>query len=96
MDQVATGNSVSFDAKSNTATLLGNVSVTEGQNVVRGDKLVVDLTTGQARVDMLDNTQGRVQSTFYQADHPPAAPAAAPKPRAAKPAIAQPLALSTH
>ena len=96
MDQVATGNSVSFDAKSNTATLLGNVSVTEGQNVVRGDKLVVDLTTGHAQVDMLDNTQGRVQSTFYQADHQPAAPAAAPKPRTAKPAISQPLALSTH
>jgi lipopolysaccharide export system protein LptA len=99
MDQVATGNNVSFDAKSNTATLLGNVSVTEGQNVVRGDKLVVDLTTGHARVDMLDNTQGRVQSTFYQADHQPAAPAApnaAPKPRTAKPAISQPLALSTH
>jgi lipopolysaccharide export system protein LptC len=95
-DQVATGNSVSFDAKSNTATLLGNVSVTEGQNVVRGDKLVVDLTTGHARVDMLDNTQGRVQSTFYQADHQLAAPAAAPKPRTAKPAISEPLALSTH
>jgi lipopolysaccharide export system protein LptC len=93
MDQVAIGNSVSFDAKANTATLIGNVSVTEGQNVVRGDKLVVDLTTGHARVDMLDNTQGRVQSTFYQADHQPAA---APKPRAAKPAISEPLALSTH
>jgi lipopolysaccharide export system protein LptC len=97
MDQVAIGNTVSFDAKSNTATLIGNVSVTEGQNVVRGDKLVVDLTTGHARVDMLDNTQGRVQSTFYQADHQPGAPAAAaPKPRTAKPAISQPLALSTH
>jgi len=47
-------------------------------------------------VDMLDNTQGRVQSTFYQADHQPGAPAAAPKPRTAKPAISQPLALSTH
>jgi len=93
MDQVATGNSVTFDAKSNTATLIGNVSVTEGQNVVRGDKLVVDLTTGHAQVDMLDNAQGRVQSTFYQADHQPAA---GPTPRTAKPAVSAPLALGTH
>jgi lipopolysaccharide transport protein LptA len=94
MDQVATGNAISFDAKSNTATLLGNVSVTQGQNVVRGDKLVVDLTTGEARVDMVNNPQGRVQSTFYsQGDQQPAA--GAPKARSAKPATSAPLALST-
>jgi len=94
MDQVATGNSISFDGKSNTATLLGNVSVTQGQNVVHGDKLFVDLTTGEAQVDMVNNPQGRVQSTFYsQADKQPAA---APKTRSAKPAISEPLALGTH
>jgi lipopolysaccharide export system protein LptC len=94
MDQIATGNSISFDAKSNTATLLGDVSVTQGQNVVRGDKLAVDLTTGEARVDMVNNPEGRVQSTFYsQADQQSAA---APKPRSAKPPIAAPLALGTH
>jgi lipopolysaccharide export system protein LptC len=94
MDQIATGNSISFDAESNNATLLGDVSVTQGQNVVRGDKLVVDLTTGEARVDMVNNPQGRVQSTFYsQADQQSAT---APKARTAKPAIAAPLALSTH
>jgi lipopolysaccharide export system protein LptC len=94
MDQVATGNSISFDGKSNTATLLGNVSVTQGQNVVHGDKLFVDLTTGEARVDMVNNPQGRVQSTFYsQGDQQSAA---APKTRTAKPAISEPLALSTH
>jgi lipopolysaccharide export system protein LptC len=94
MDQVATGNSISFDGKSNTATLLGNVSVTQGQNVVHGDKLFVDLTTGEARVDMVNNPQGRVQSTFYsQADQQAAA---APKTRSAKPAISEPLALGTH
>jgi lipopolysaccharide export system protein LptC len=94
MDQIATGNSISFDAKSNTATLLGDVSVTQGQNVVRGDKLVVDLTTGEARVDMVNNPQGRVQSTFYsQGDQQPAA---GPKARSAKPAVSAPLVLSTR
>jgi lipopolysaccharide export system protein LptC len=94
MDQVAIGNSISFDGKSNTATLLGNVSVTQGQNVVHGDKLFVDLTTGEARVDMVNNPQGRVQSTFYSRADQQAA--TAPKTRSAKPAIAEPLALSTH
>jgi len=94
MDQIATGNSINFDAKSNTAMLLGDVSITQGQNVVRGDKLVVDLTTGEARVDMVNNPQGRVQSTFYsQADQQSASD---PKARSAKPAIGAPLALSTH
>jgi lipopolysaccharide export system protein LptC len=95
MDQIATGNGISFDAKSNTATLLGDVSVTQGQNVVRGDKLVVDLTTGEARVDMVNNPQGRVQSTFYsQGDQQPVAGQKARS--AAKPAVSAPLALSTH
>src|SRR5215469_1705300 len=94
MDQVATGSSISFDGKSNTATLLGNVSVTQGQNVVHGDKLFVDLTTGEAQVDMVNNPQGRVQSTFYsQADKQSAA---VPKTHSAKPAISEPLALGTH
>ena len=37
--------------KSNTVTLLGNVLVSQGPNVMRGEKLVVDLTTGVSRVD---------------------------------------------
>jgi lipopolysaccharide export system protein LptA len=63
--------------------------------VVRGDKLVVDLTTGEARVDMVNNPQGRVQSTFYsQGDQQPVAGQKARS--AAKPAVSAPLALSTH
>ena len=40
-----------FDMKSNTVTLLGNVLVSQGPNVMRGEKLVVDLTTGVSRVE---------------------------------------------
>ena len=50
-DQTATGERALFDMKSNTVTLLGNVLVTQGPNVMRGEKLVVDLTTGVSRVD---------------------------------------------
>ena len=37
--------------KANTVTLSGNVVVSQGQNVMRGDRLVVDLTTGVSTVD---------------------------------------------
>ena len=42
--------------KSNTVTLLGNVVVSQGQNVMRGDRLVVDLTTGVSRVECRQGT----------------------------------------
>ena len=50
-DQVATGELGTFDVRSNTVTLSGNVIVNQGPNVVRGQRLVVDLTTGVSRVD---------------------------------------------
>jgi len=56
-DQTATGELGIFDMKSNTVTLTGNpVVMTQGQNVLRGGKLVVDLTSGVSRVE-----GGRVQ-----------------------------------
>ena len=50
-DQTATGDTGLFDMRSNTVTLLGNVVVSQGQNVMRGERLVVDLTTGVSRVE---------------------------------------------
>lgn len=94
-DQIATGDNVSFDAQSNTATLTDNVSVTQAQNVVRGDKVIVDLTTGQARVEMHhNNNQGRVQSVFYP--HAEDGTVVGPKARSPKSAPAAPLALHAH
>jgi lipopolysaccharide export system protein LptA len=49
-DQTATGDKALFDMKANTVTLSGNVVVSQGQNVMRGDRLVVDLTTGVSNV----------------------------------------------
>ena len=45
-DQTATGDLGLFDMKTNTVTLTGNVVMTQGQNVLRGERLVVDLTSG--------------------------------------------------
>ena len=46
--------------KSNTVTLLSNVVVSQGPNVLHGERLVVDLTTGVSRVDA-GNTNGPVR-----------------------------------
>jgi lipopolysaccharide export system protein LptA len=57
-DQTASGDNGIFDLRANTMTLIGNVTITHGQNVVRGDRLVVDLTTGVSRME------GGVKSLF--------------------------------
>jgi lipopolysaccharide export system protein LptA len=49
-DQTATGESGIFDMRANTVTLLGNVVISQGQNVVKGDTLTVDMTTGVSRI----------------------------------------------
>jgi lipopolysaccharide export system protein LptA len=62
-DQTATGDSGIFDMQANTVTLLGSVVISQGQNVVRGDRLTVDLNSGVSRVEC-GKTQGqcRVQA----------------------------------
>lgn len=62
--QTVTGDLGIFDMKSNTVTLIGNVTMTQGKNVLRGDKLVVDLTSGVSRVESGKNGSGRVQGLF--------------------------------
>ncbi len=49
-DQTATGESGIFDMRANTVTLLGNVVISQGPNVVKGDTLTVDMTTGVSRI----------------------------------------------
>jgi lipopolysaccharide export system protein LptA len=63
-DQTATGALGIFDMKSNTVTLTGDVVMTQGKNVLRGDRLVVDLTSGVSRVESAKNGKGRVQGLF--------------------------------
>ncbi len=61
-DQTATGDTGVFDMKANTVTLLGNVVIAQGPNVVKGDRLVVDMTTGVSRVECDKSNQCRVQA----------------------------------
>ena len=46
-DQNATGDLGVFDMKTNTVTLTGNVVVSQGQNVLHGERVVVDTVTGE-------------------------------------------------
>jgi lipopolysaccharide export system protein LptA len=50
-DQIATGDTGEFDVRTNTVTLIGNVVVTRAQDVLRGQRLVVNLTDGVSKID---------------------------------------------
>ena len=86
-EQTATGETGVFDMKTNTVTLTGKVVMTQGQNVLRGDRLVVDLTTGVSRVESGKNGQGRVQGLFQpgSARRPISSPARWRAPAPARP-----------
>jgi lipopolysaccharide export system protein LptA len=72
-DQVVTGETAVFETKTNLITMLGGVVLTQCKNVLRGDRLLVDMTTGVSRVE---SDSGKVQGLFIQSgqDCGPASP----------------------
>jgi lipopolysaccharide export system protein LptA len=78
-DQTAVGDSGIYDMKNNHMTLMGNVVVTQGQNVVRGDRLLVDLATGVSRIETASSgtSPNRVQMVIQPGSMQQAPPAAA-------------------
>jgi lipopolysaccharide export system protein LptA len=70
-DQTATGNLGIFDMKTNTVTLTGDVVMTQGKNVLRGSRLVVDLTNGVSRVESGKHGHGRVEGLFQSGGEAP-------------------------
>jgi lipopolysaccharide export system protein LptA len=81
-DQVVTGETAVFDTKTNLVTMLGGVILTQGKNVLRGDRLMVDMTTGVSRVE---SDSGRVQGLFQSSGQggPLPGPSPAPSPGSA-------------
>jgi len=62
-EQNASGDLGVYDLKAKTITLTGNVVVTQGKNVLHGDRVVVDTATGNARVESNAATaQNRVRA----------------------------------
>jgi lipopolysaccharide export system protein LptA len=63
--QVATGDRASYDKVQNKVWLFSNVTLSDGGNVTKGDKLTYDLTTGEAIVEVGKSTS-RVHGQFIQ------------------------------
>ena len=83
-DQVVTGEKAVFDTRTNLITMLGGVVLTQGGNVLRGDRLLVDMTTGVSRVE---SDSGRVQGLFISSGQGgPGLPGPSPSPTSPAPA----------
>src|SRR6266480_7645170 len=68
-DQNATGDAATFNMRENTVTLVGNVVVTRGVDILRGQRLTVDLTSGVSKMD-----GGRVDGIFQAGPRGPPDP----------------------
>ncbi|MEN9754656.1 MAG: hypothetical protein RLZ07_1038 [Pseudomonadota bacterium] len=79
-DQIATGDKGVYEATTDVMTMTGNVALSKGQNVTKGQKLVYNLGTGVATVDA--GGTGRVSSSFVSGGDAkkPAAQGKTPKP----------------
>jgi lipopolysaccharide export system protein LptA len=67
-DQVGTGDRGLYEKAENKVYLIGNVKLSQGPNIAKGEKLVYDLTTGQAQII------GRVSSLFVPGSNEDAKP----------------------
>ncbi len=65
-DQVVTGETAIFDTRANLITMVGGVVLTQCKNVLKGDRLKVDMTTGVSRVE---SDSGKVQGMFMQGEN---------------------------
>jgi lipopolysaccharide export system protein LptA len=92
-DQTATGDNGEFDMKTNTAILIGNVVVIQGDSVIRGEKLIVDMTTGVSHVEAGKSGKGRVDALF-KPNQPAGQPGTAPASGAKEPKPAAPLKIN--
>ena len=69
-EQTATGETGIFDMAENTVTLNGNVMISQGTNTLKGEKLVVNLTTGISHIEAGKGSGGRVQGLFLPSSVP--------------------------
>jgi lipopolysaccharide export system protein LptA len=62
-DQVVSGETAIFDTAANLITMRGGVVLTKCMSVLRGDRLMVDMTTGVSRIE---SDSGKVQALLPQ------------------------------
>jgi len=75
-DQIVTGETAIFDTRANLITMRGGVVITQCGNVLRGDRLTVDMTTG---VSKIESDTGKVQVLVDQSGQGCGPPAPGPK-----------------
>lgn len=66
--QKATGDWADYDTKANTVTLGGNVVMTQGKNVVRGTRLVIDMTSGESVISTEAGSGGQPMISSSEGD----------------------------
>jgi lipopolysaccharide export system protein LptA len=71
-DQTTTSEWAIYDLPSQLVTVGGNVVLTQGENVLKGDRLVIDLKTGESRFENAGTgnatTGGRIRALFMPKD----------------------------
>lgn len=90
-DQVGTGDHATYDKAENKVYLKGNVTLSQGTNVTQGDRLVYDMTSGQAQVFSGQTGSGRVKSVFTPGSAAPGEQADQAAPKAGKAAKRKPV-----
>ena len=65
-DQTTTSDWALYDVPAQIVTVGGNVVLMQGKNVLKGDRLVIDLKTGESRFENKGNTEagGRIRALF--------------------------------
>jgi lipopolysaccharide export system protein LptA len=68
--ETATSEWAVYDVDSGQITMGGKVVLTRGENILRGEQLVIDLETGQSRIVGAQGGGGRVKGLFVPAKKP--------------------------
>ena len=100
-DQTATSDSADFEVVKQVMTLAGNVVLSQGENVIKGDRLVIDLKTGRSRFENEGQpttgkrvigtfTPGQIRGAVKQGNAANQGESAAPTPPAADATVAPP------
>jgi lipopolysaccharide export system protein LptA len=65
-DQTTTSDWALYDVPTQMVTVGGNVVLTQGKNVLKGDRLIIDLKTGESRFENQGDatTKGRIRALF--------------------------------
>ncbi|MGH6865261.1 MAG: LptA/OstA family protein [Methyloceanibacter sp.] len=65
-DQTTTSDWALYDVPAQLVTVGGNVVLTQGDNVLKGDRLIIDLKTGESRFENTGNATagGRIRALF--------------------------------